>query len=86
MEPLHVLRPLRPQDGERRVWCSGNACLWNEATGEATWDSVQLASAKELRISVQPDEGSPMFCVVQYLQKKGFRIHFVRDELQLDGI
>ena len=83
--PEHILRPVDLKMQEKRLFDEdGRAYLWSPETGTATWDCLQPASAREIRVSLQPDEGSPMFCTAQFLQQKHFRIIFLRDELCLD--
>ena len=79
--PEHNLRPLNLEIREQRLFTNGSAYLWSAETGSAHWDTVRPASGSELRLTLQPDEGSPMFCTCQFLQAKGFRILFCRDEL-----
>ena len=79
--PDHILRPLDVSTGERRLWVGKQAFLWSPTSGNAHWDSVQEHSASDLRLVIQPDEGSPMCCVVQYLQSRGHRILLWRDSL-----
>ena len=77
----HILRPPDHARGEKRFTEAGASYLWSCQDGQATWDCIQSGSMQELRLTVQPDEGSAMFCAVEFLQKKHCRVLFCRDEL-----
>ena len=84
IEVTETSQPLRPADlsaNEQRFFYQGQAYLWSARTGAAVWDSVQPAAQKELRLILQPDEGGPMFCAVQWMQSKNFRVLLLRDEV-----
>lgn len=80
-EPSQPLRPADLSANEQRFFYQGQAYLWSARTGAAVWDSVQPAAQKELRLILQPDEGGPMFCAVQWMQSKNFRVLLLRDEV-----
>ena len=83
-EPQHILRPVNLETGEQRLFLGNAPFLWSPTTGTSHWDVLQDNSSSEMRLSLQPDEGSPMHATVQWLQSKNFRVIFIRDELHLD--
>eukprot|EP00439_Symbiodinium_sp_Y106_P057581 s13_g8.t1 len=80
-EPSQPLRPADLSANEKRFFYQGQAYLWSADTGSSVWDSVQPAAQRELRLILQPDEGGPMFCAVQWMQSKNFRVLLLRDEV-----
>ena len=81
-KPEHVLRPLNVTEKEVRLFHDGLPFLWNPETGDAEWDVAGSESLEtSLRLIIQPDEGSPMYCCYRFLAARGFKINLIRDEL-----
>ena len=79
-------RPLRPRDTsqqETREWQGGRPFLCHPTSGEAEWDVLQALEKKKLRVVLSPDEGGPLWAAFMWLNTKGCKVNFIRDELQL---
>ena len=82
-----ILEPVNPLT-QKRLWYPDQQgytrpFIVDMETGEAHWDHACDSPASHNRLSICPDEGSPLFTVFQYLSGAGFSVHLNRDSLQL---
>ena len=81
-KPVDALRPVSLNEHEQRMLEDGVPFLWNSVTGASEWDLCGPESVDgSLRVVLQPDEGSPMYCCYRFLASRGFKINLIRDEL-----
>ncbi|CAE7822907.1 unnamed protein product [Symbiodinium sp. CCMP2456] len=79
-------RPLRPRNTtqqETRECQGGRPFLCHPTSGEAEWDVLQPSEKKKLGVILSPDEGGPLWSAFMWLNTKGCKVNFIRDELQL---
>ena len=60
----------------------------NKESGQSRWDWPDCGDGGNLmhhRLSLCPNEGSPLFTVFQYLSGAGFSVHLNRDSLPLNS-
>ena len=86
--PQAPLRPVNPETEERRYHQEKGGSVIpyvvNRISGEATWDRPVLEGKDgHLRLSLCPDEGSPLYTVFQYLSLNDVCVMLNRDSLQL---
>ncbi|CAE7582444.1 unnamed protein product, partial [Symbiodinium sp. CCMP2456] len=82
--PTPLLRPVNPQQLERREYYDGRAYITDERTGAAIWNDIPVEQAPSLvRLVLCPDEGSPLYSGYQFLAQRGLPLALLRDELQL---
>ncbi|CAE7427258.1 unnamed protein product [Symbiodinium necroappetens] len=84
--PCKRLRPLDPQS-EIRLKVGSTPYLWNKNTGQSTWDCLPNPCKEDhLRVTIQADEGGPLYCAQSFCAQHGLPMHLTRDELYLGRI